>query len=163
MRHCGIIILILIVGCKAAPPASTAIYSEDLSVHRPVMDYQTESNSDSSETEAEEFIPLTGHIKAELDSIINISVAQNKERKLVNGFFIQIYTGNSRVEANRIRNKVDSYFPDLAPKISYHQPNFRVKAGRFTNKLKAHRIFNEVKSEFPKALLVPTRFVIKYE
>ncbi|MEQ9405336.1 MAG: SPOR domain-containing protein [Cyclobacteriaceae bacterium] len=162
MRNCGIIILILLVGCKAAPPASTASYSEDLSVYRP-KPVMTNTDSAKVETLKEAFTPLEGHIKAELDSIVRVSVAQNKEGKLVNGFIIQLYTGNSRDEANAVWNRFDELFPGLSPKVSYLQPNFRVKAGRFTNKLKAQRIFRDIKAEFPKALLVPERFIMNYE
>ena len=161
MRHSGIIVLFLHLGCKVTVPISTApAYQEDLSVHRPKMDSTTVV---STELKTEEFIPLTNHIKAELDSIIKISIAQNKEEKLIDGFIIQVYTGNSRDKANQTWSQIDRNFPDLNPKVSYHQPNFRVKAGRFTNRLKAHRVFKEVKAKFPRALLVPERFTMTYE
>lgn len=161
MRNCGIIILLFLVACKAAPPATTTpTYDEDISVHRPQLD---SVKTVTQEVYKEEFIPLSGHIKAELDSIVNISIAQNKESKLVEGFVIQVYNGNSRERANQVWRQMDSNFPDLAAKISYHQPNFRVKAGRFTDRLEAHRIFRQVKEEFPKALLVPERLSMSYE
>ncbi len=160
MRYCGIIIAFL-VACKAAPPTATLpTYEEDLSVHRPEMDTTT-VNAEVAKTE--EFVPLTGHIKAELDSIVRVSVAQNKEEKLVDGFVIQVYNGNSRDRANEVWRQMDRNFSELSPKISYHQPNFRVKAGRFTDRLKAHRIFQRVKEEFPKSLLVPERLSMTYE
>ena len=160
MRNSGIILLLL-VACKAAPPPATLpTYEEDLSVHRPQLD---SSAVESVEVKTEEFVPLTGHIKAELDSILRVSVTQNKEEKLIDGFVIQVYNGNSRDRANQVWNQMDRNFPDLSPKISYHQPNFRVKAGRFTDKLKAHRAFQQVKEEFPKALLVPERLSMSYE
>ncbi len=160
MRYSGIVIA-LMVACKAAPPATTLpAYEEDLSVHRPAMDSLT---LDSNDPKTEEFVPLVGHIKAELDSIVRVSVAENKEEKLVDGFVIQVYNGNSRDRANEVWRLIDRNFTDLSPKISYHQPNFRVKAGRFTDRLKAHRIFQQVKEEFPKALLVPERLSMTYE
>ncbi len=161
MRNSRIIILLLFAACKAAPPATTLpTYEEDLSVHRPPMD-SLAAKSDA--VQSEEFVPLTGHIKAELDSIVRISVAQNKVEKLVDGFVIQVYNGNSRDRANEVWGLMDTNFPDLAPEISYHQPNFRVKAGRFTDRLKAHRVFRQVKEEFPKALLVPERLSMTYD
>jgi len=161
MRNSGIIIVALLVACKAAPPAATIpTYEEDLSVHRPQLD----SSLVVSDVPAiEEYVPLKGHIKAELDSIVRISIAENKEEKLFDGFVIQVYNGNSRERANQVWNQMDQNFPDLAAKVSYHQPNFRVKAGRFTDRLTAHRVFREVKEEFPKALLVPERLTMNYE
>lgn len=164
MRNCGIVLLIFLVGCKVAPPTSTPTYSEDLSVHRPQLESTSEQlEVTENDSLTEDFTPLTGGIKAELDSIVKISVAQNKERKLVDGFFIQVYNGNNREEASKIRNEVAESYPDLSPKVSYHQPNFRVKAGQFIDRLAAYRIYQEIKADFPKALLVPDRFVMKYD
>ncbi|MEM7297880.1 MAG: SPOR domain-containing protein [Bacteroidota bacterium] len=161
-----IIIPILLIGCKAAPPTSSGAYSEDLKIHRPVSsvelgEKQNEENDD--EVVQENYKPLEGHIKAELDSIAKISYLQNKEGRYVDGYIIQVYSGNSREDANTARNKMDSLFPKLEPKISYRQPSFRVKAGKFINRLEAHRIYNDVKAEFPRALLLPERFLMSYE
>ncbi len=161
MRYCGLIILILLASCKTTQPVATATYSEDLSIHRPAMEVPV--SIDTIPTETVTFVPLEGHIKQELDSIVRISIAQNREGKVVNGFVIQVYTGNSRDQANTIRRQMEDYFPELEPKISYHQPNFKVKAGRFTDRLRAHRIFEQVKEEFPRALLIPERFTMIYE
>ena len=46
-----------------------------------------------------------------------------KEEKIVDGFVIQVYNGNSRDRANEVWRQMDENFADLAPKISYHQPN----------------------------------------
>lgn len=161
MRYSGIVIVSLLAACKAAAPAATIpTYEEDLSVHRPKPD-STLVASDLPKNE--EFVPLKGHIKADLDSIVQVSIAENKVEKLVDGFVIQVYNGNSRDRANQVWNLVNRNFPALAPKVSYHQPNFRVKAGRFTDRLTAHRVFRQIKEEFPKALLVPERLSMNYE
>ena len=164
MRTYRLIILSFLVACKAATPTSTSVYSEDLSIHRPVM---MELESDSVETvenvKTEPYTPLTGHIKAELDSISKVAYAQNKDGQYVDGYVIQVYSGSSRNDANDARYKMGELFPELEPKVSWHQPNFRVKAGKFTNRLKAHRIYRDVKEEFPRAILIPERFLLKYE
>ncbi len=162
MRYCEIIIWLFIVGCKPAQLIGTVPYHEDLSIHRPPV-RSSSQRVDPPKERNYEFTPLTGHIKAELDSIVRISVAQNEAGKLVEGFIIQVYTGNDRNMASQIRNKIASLFPDMSPKISYRQPNFQVKVGRFTNRLKAHKALWEVKETFPKALLVPGRITISYE
>lgn len=161
-----IIIPILLIGCKAATPSSSGVYSEDLKIHRPVSVIELEereAEKNDEEVVQEEYKPLEGHIKAELDSIAKISYQQNKEGRYVDGFVIQVYSGNSRDEANNAWNKMYELFPDLDPKVSYRQPSFRVKAGKFINRLEAHRIYNDVKGEFPRALLLPERFLLSYE
>lgn len=164
MRTYRLIILCFLAACKAATPTSTSVYSEDLSIHRPVMmELEPDSAKAAQEIITEPYIPLSGHIKTELDSIAKVAYEQNKDGQYVDGFVIQVYSGNSRQDANDTRNRMYEYFPDLNPKVSYHQPNFRVKAGRFTNRLRAHRVYAEVKEEFPRALLLPERFLLKYE
>lgn len=166
MRAYRLIILLFLAACKASSPSSsTSTYTEDLSIHRPVMlpveDEPEESNTEVVQTEP--YTPLTGHIKEELDSISMVAIAANKEGRYVDGYVIQVYSGNSREAANQARSKMYEYFAELEPKVSYRQPNFRVKAGKFTNRLKANKIHQKVKEEFPRALLLPERFLVKYE
>lgn len=163
MRINRLAILILLVGCKAATPTSTSKYSEDLSIHRPVMMAEKEVETSEQKTQQETYTPLTGHIKNELDSISRVAYAENKAGKYVDGYVIQVYSGSSREEANNARSLMYELFPELEPKVSWHQPNFRVKAGKFTDRLKANRIHQQVKLEFPRALLIPDRFLQKYE
>lgn len=165
MRTYRLAILFFLAACKAATPSSTSVYSEDLSIHRPMMMDEVDSTESGTVPEmiTESYSPLKGHIKDELDSISKIAYVQNKAGNYVDGYVLQVYSGSSREEANQARSKMYASFPELEPKVSYHQPNFRVKAGRFTNRLAAHRVYAEVKGIFPKALLIPERFLQKYE
>ncbi len=163
MRINRLAILILLIGCKAATPTSTSKYSEDLSIHRPVMMAEEETETPKDSIQQERYTPLTGHIRSELDSISRIAYAENKAGKYVDGYVILVYSGDSREEANQARSKMYEFFSELEPKVSYHQPYFRVKAGKFTDRLKANRIHQQVVKEFPRALLIPERFLQKYE
>jgi len=164
MRINRLVILITLVGCKVATPTATSTYTEDLSVHRPVYSPSTDAADTSAiASETVNYVPLEGHIKAELDSIAKIAYEQNKAGRYVDGFVIQVYSGTSRDEANTARLKMDKLFPELSPKMSYHQPSFRVKGGRFTDRLEAHRIYNTVRADFPRALLIPERYLLTYE
>lgn len=167
MRANRLIILLFLAACKATTPSSSSsAYTEDLSIHRPVImpvGDETQQSDNSEELQTEPYIPLSGHIKQELDSISKVALAQNKEGRYVDGYVIQVYSGNSREAANQARSKMYEFFAELEPKVSYHQPNFRVKAGKFTDRLKANRVHQQVKEEFPRALLLPERFLVKYE
>lgn len=164
MRTYRLIILTILIGCKvAAPTTSSDVYSEDLSILRPTSVEKLATSDSVEKFETEEYIALTGHIKNELDSIAKINYQINRQGKLVDGFVIQIYSGSSREEANEVRNQMYENFSELKPKVSYHQPTFRVKAGQFTDGLEANRVFVAVKNEFPGALLIPERFKIIYE
>jgi len=164
MRTYRLIILLALAACKVTAPSTTqGGYSEDLSVHRPTLELENEPEQDLAKDGTEAYVPLTGHIKTELDSIAKISYQQNKAGRYVDGYVIQVYSGTSRQEANEASQKMSGLFPDLKAKVSYRQPSFRVKGGKFIDRLEANRTYNEVKKAFPLALLVPERLLISYE
>lgn len=165
MRTYRLVIFAIMIGCKAAAPTtqSSNIYSEDLSVLRPDISESAPETDTLKKEIFESYAPLSGHIKDELDSISKISLEKNRQGKLVDGFVIQVYSGNDRDEANNIRDEMYQNFSELKPRVSYHQPSFRVKAGQFTDRLEANRICAQVQKEFPRALLVPERFKVVYE
>lgn len=158
-----VIISLFIIGCKANVPTSTISYSEDLSIHRPSLVEPNVSEDDTSFIKPEVYVPLTGDIGSELDSISIISYQRKLSGITVDGYVFQVYSGSDRTEANEIVSELDELFPDLNAKLSYRQPNFRVKAGRFTDRLEANRIYKEVKKSFPRTLLIPERFTMVYE
>ena len=165
MRINRLVILLMLVGCKATiQTSSIGGYSEDLSVHRPAVIASTKPDTVSVDEPIDNtYIPLEGHIQTALDSISSISLQRNKEGRYVDGYVIQVYSGTSRSDANESQVKMNSLFPDLKSKITYRQPSFRVKGGKFIDRLEANRVYNEVKSEFPRALLIPERLLISYE
>lgn len=165
MRFNRLAILILVLaGCKATSTTYSGTYSEDLTIHRPELPIDVDAKENTETATAEEtYTPLTGHIGAQLDSIAKIAYAARKLGEYVDGYIIQVYSGNSREAANEVLAKMDELFPALEAKMTYHQPSFRVKAGRFTDRLKANKTHRKVKSEFQRALLLPERFLLKYE
>lgn len=169
MRTHRLIICALLIGCKATLPAGKGRYEEDLSVHRPavrpasaVLSADTSKTKQSEETLAS-YIPLEGGLKAELDSILRIAHEQNKRGFYVDGFTLQVYSGTSREDANAQQLKMDTLHPHLNPRITYRQPSFRVRAGKFTDKLEAHRIYQQIQADFSRAILVPKRFFVKHD
>ena len=81
----------------------------------------------------------------------------------MDGYVIQVYSGTNRKEADSAQVKMNTLFPELEAKQNYRQPNFRVRGGKFIDRLEANRIYNEVKKEFSRALLIPERLIISYE
>ena len=166
MRISRIIILLMIplVSCKTASSISQSKYEEDVSIHRPKI--QTYDNSDTTiegNVILQKYIQLEGHIKNELDNIIKISIENNKKGRYVDGYIVQIYSGKNRERANTTKEIMLEKFKDLQTDISYYQPNFRVHSGQFIDRLEATRTYEEIKWFFPKALLIPKRFLLKYE
>jgi len=66
---------------------------------------------------------------------------------------IQVGFGNY-AKAQRIKANVEEDFPELASKIDFDSPTYRVRVGRFTSRLDAERKFNEVRIKYPDAMLL---------
>lgn len=171
MRTSGFMIIISVAltwSCKTSSVSSSSgSYSEDLSVWRPAL-LETEEtgepadHSNEPKTSSTKMSP-SGDLKNELNQVNALIVEQNKALKYVDGYTIQVYTGSSRETAMEAKGKVNELNPDLKPSVQYHQPNYKVKVGQYTDRLKAHEIFESLKKEFPQALLIPERIYVNYE
>lgn len=154
----GIVALIIaLTSCKTTKiVVSDDVFEEDLSKYRPSF----EDQEDDGNRQKQEGVILTGHINAEIDSINKILISRNATRKNWDGFTIQIYTGNSRQEAETVKRDFESYYPDLQTSLIYFQPTYKVKAGAFFDRLEATKKYEEVKLLFPRALLIPEKLSI---
>lgn len=79
----------------------------------------------------------------------------NSSKQSMPGFRIQIYFGSLRSKANELRAKFAARFPELNPVVSYHQPNFKVRAGDFRTRMEAQSKLEIIEKEFPGAFVVP--------
>jgi hypothetical protein len=136
-------------------------YSEDLSQYRPsTSKYQSEEKSDIADT-AEPAAPMRD-ITAEMDSINRVAIKNNEENAVYDGYTIQVYRGSSRRDAENARYKAGQIFPEMNPSLTYFQPMYKVQMGSFIDRLEANRIFEEVKEEFPQALLLPDKIKLDF-
>ena len=172
MRYHRIVYLILLAGvftaCKTSVVSTSATdnYQEDLSVLRPDLSAVAkapENTTATTSTSATQYSSADMSITEELDSINRIIIQRNSEKEYVDGYTIQIYTGNDNEAAREAKEQTLLMFPELEPVITYNQPTFKVKVGSYHNRLEAHRVFQSLKEEFPYALLIPERIAIKYE
>ncbi|WP_421872775.1 SPOR domain-containing protein [Marinoscillum sp.] len=164
-----IVLAVITVGvysCKTSSvtTTSTETYREDLSVLRPeIRSAKVDTVAlDSSKVMARNE-KIAGHIKMELDSVNQIIIEQNRARRYVDGFTIQVYTGTDRDKANEAVRIVREINPELDPTMRYVQPSYKVKVGQYISKLEAHAIYESLREEFPLALLIPERIPVDYD
>lgn len=145
--------------CTTKPAATSKVtsYDEDLSYLRPADTAPAAAETVSDLTTVKPDIEPQYDIKSELDSVLATLRASRSEIEFLNGFTVQVYSGNNREEANEIKTKVYEAFEEYEPEISYIQPNFKVKIGRFFDRLEANKVYTRVKVEFPKAIVIPER------
>lgn len=168
MRACRLIIplLFLIASCKTASVSTNneTSYEEDLSYLRPSVSNEeiNEVVSDTAKSTSENSF-VGQNIKPQLDSLNKIIIERNKQVEYIDGYTIQVYTGNNRNAASEARDKVLEIDDSMNPTISYYQPSCKVKVGQYVNKLQAHKILESLKPHFPRVLLLPERIKVNYE
>ena len=147
--------------CKPSQVSNSAsvTYEEDISFY-----WKADVNNTDIEVEEVDdslILPASpepfGHIKAELDSVISMIAYRNEQKRTWDGFIIQVYSGLSRDRAYEAKRLVQSVKPNLATRIEYYQPSYRVKCGAYFDQLEAHSVHEELLEYFPQALLLPEK------
>jgi len=154
------VIYMLLVSCASTQTtSSTSAYSEDLSYLHPIFeetlnDQPTQTIQEKKKSEyVEPKFTVNKSLRAVLDSIDQI----NLSRKVLDGFCIQIYSGQKREDALNTKRTMDQYMPEMDAEMVYTQPTFRIKAGKYYTQLDAQKDFVEVKRYFPNAILIPDK------
>lgn len=139
------------------------MYSEDLSWLRP--SYEAPEKLDET-SEVERTIDysntfpasdVTAALNATLDSIDVL----RQGIRYIDGFTIQVYSGISSTEARRTRGKIYSLLPESDPKLSFDEPSFKVKIGKYYSRMEAQKLYAQLKEEFPNAIIIPERIYIQ--
>lgn len=95
-----------------------------------------------------------GKISIEQDEKITELLAIYKTANESAEFYrIQVGFGDF-AKAQEIKSKVEQDFPGLFSNIDFDSPTYRVRIGRFKNKLDAERKFREVRQKYPDAMLL---------
>jgi len=82
-------------------------------------------------------------------------------RRTVDGYTIQIYSGQNREEAMNTKKKISTDLPDVTANLQYQQPKFRVTVGRYFSKLEAYQDLTMLRKSFSSAILVPEKILIR--
>jgi SPOR domain len=140
---------------------SNKLPDEDLSVLRPRFSNvdSTYKNSDNTPKKPGIIPKLT--VNAKVDAVLDSIDKLNVLRKFVDGFTIQIYSGQNREEANDTKKKMADEVSDMKADLQYLQPKFRVKTGSYFTRLEAQKDLIRLRRIFPNAILVPERILIK--
>ncbi len=155
----------LMTGCAGLMPGksskSTAGYHEDLSAWRPELP-AVEAPADTLALQPADlpdslYQEVGGRLNYLLDTVAAFSRQANR---YIEGYSIQIFTGDSRAEARERMMDFLRSFPDSEPKLTFEQPNYKVRIGRYYSRLEAYAFYREVRRVFPKAILVPVRIYL---
>lgn len=163
--HLSLSLLLLQVSCVAQQSTSTSNepYHEDLSAERIRFQNQKDTsvilaNNDAKPTHT---VPATHTVNEKVDTVLDSLDKLNQFRTFVDGFTIQIYSGQNREDAIAAKSKMVVSLSDLESSVQYTQPKFRVTSGRYFTKLEAQKDLMRIKYYFPNAILVPEKISVK--
>jgi hypothetical protein len=139
-------------------------YHEDLSKLRPKFEEQADTKIEKKDTTREERkidVTPVKTVNAKVDVILDSLDMFNLLRKYIDGYTIQIYSGQKREEAMNTKKKMQEEIPELNANLQYQQPKFRVTVGKYFSKLEAQKDLLALRRKFSAAILVPEKIPIK--
>lgn len=87
---------------------------------------------------------------AKIDQLLSLYSKVNSQK----GYY-QIQVGFGSYErAMELKSQVETDFPNWYSKIEFQEPTYRVRLGKFPDKLEAERRFLEVREKYPNAMLL---------
>ena len=88
-----------------------------------------------------------------IDSLLNKKIELDRKRFANEYFTLQLYYGNLS-KAKKTLEVVREKFSDIPAEINYDNPNYKVQAGRFKNKINGLKTLDILKPIFPSAFLL---------
>ena len=162
-----LVYLYLAAGCASpttttTSPSNTSTstgggYSEDLSSLRPKSPMPKDSVVKSVDrTRNTVYVEPKYAVNTKLDAVLDSIDRLNLNRKFVEGFTIQVYSGK-REEALNTKKQLSSLVPEILCEVQFTEPIFRVKAGKYYSWLDAQGDYTLIKKYFPAAIIIPDK------
>ncbi len=160
-------LMVMLGGCasrtsttSSKTTADTPSYYEDLSKLRPSPASNTSTQTDTA-AETLEIPAPEHHIKSILNAQLDSLTAYTRENlKYINGYSIQVYTGNSQQKAKEALNEMYRLYGEFRPYSDFDPPVYKVKMGRFTERIDVQRVYAKVREIYPNAIIIPERIEI---
>jgi hypothetical protein len=159
-------VCVLLAACASPTKTTTSgnassgtQYSEDLSILRPKIDTPKSDTGVTSPTGTKNqtaYVEPKLTVNKQLDTVLDSIDRINLSKKSVEGFSIQVYSGK-REEALNTKKQLASIMPNLESEVQFTEPIFRVKAGKYFNRMDAQQDFAQIKRYFPTAIIIPER------
>jgi cell division protein FtsN len=161
IRHVSFLILTLAALSAAGQKKDTKpYYHEDLYTLRPTFPEVIDSAQQNQNRQKMDVVP-TQTVNEKVDGVLDSINRFNVTRKLIDGYTIQIYSGQNREEAMNAKKKMATEVPGLTAELEYNQPKFRVRVGSYYSRLEAQKDMLHLKRPFPNAILVPEKIIVR--
>ena len=144
------IILFISISC-AAQKNNKSYYHEDLHFLRPKFEYVPDTTHQTQLYKKGTLVAMR-NVNVIVDEVLDSINRFNVTRKLIDGYTIQVYSGQNREEAMNAKKKMNEV-SDLNAELEYNQPKFRVRTGSYYSRLEAQKDLLRLKRPFPTPFL----------
>jgi len=155
-----ILLLFIFYNCSAQKNGSRSYYHEDLYPLRPKFPEPVDTIQTTNGRKKGEVAP-TRTVNNKVDGVLDSINTFTMTRRFIDGYTIQIYSGQNREEAMNTRRRVGSDPSGLNAELEYVQPKFRVRVGSYYSRLEAQKDLVRLKRAFPNAILVPEKIPVR--
>ncbi len=154
-------VMAMSISCAAQKNNSKSYYHEDLYQLRPKIEEVPDTATNQNLVRKKGEVVATRNVNSRVDAVLDSINRFNASRKFIDGYTIQIYSGQNREEAMNTKKKMATDIGDLNGELEYNQPKFRVRVGNYFSRLEAQKDLLRLKRVFPNAILVPEKILVR--
>jgi hypothetical protein len=92
-----------------------------------------------------------------LDSLVAKNIELSKSQQTIDGYRIQLFSGSERNNANALRGKFKTEYPDQNVYLIYQQPYFKLRVGDYRNLIEAQEMYLKLQKSYGQLLIVPDK------
>ena len=92
-----------------------------------------------------------------LDSLVQKNIEKHKAEQTRDGYRVQLFSGNERNNANALRSKFKTEYPEVPIYLIYQQPYYKLRVGDFRNRIEAQQFYLKIEKEYEQLLIVPDK------
>ena len=115
-----------------------------------VPNYIYSQQSANQESDSVKIINHEIHMKEGIKQLLQKNQQIHYKKGGIGGFCIQIYSGNSKEECQKIKSQVMMRFPEITS-VHYERvsPNWKVRVGKCRTKLEAKKLQSIIRKVYP--------------
>ncbi len=144
----------------SAQRQTRSYYHEDLYGLRPRFSEPLDTLMEQAAHPPKQFVAATANVNEKVEDVLDSINRFNITRKFIEGFTIQVYSGQNREEAMNVKKKLTTE-TELNALLEYNQPKFRVRVGSYYSRLEAQKDLTRIKKIFSNAILVPEKILVR--
>ncbi len=95
-----------------------------------------------------------------IQELVDFHLSINKKQKNIVGYRIQIFSGSSYdytiTRLQTMKEEFSREFPDIPVYLNYYDPDFKIRAGNFRNRLDCIPTLKRIRKKYPSSYPVKT-------